>query len=54
MLINFHCQISRDKFEPKPGFEPGTSRSLAWRSTNGDTEVRGLNPGSDFTFSLEI
>ena len=24
---------SREKFEPGPGFEPRTSRSLAWRST---------------------
>ena len=24
---------SREKFEPGPGFEPRTPRSLAWRST---------------------
>ena len=24
--------ISREKFEPESGFEPGISRSLAWRS----------------------
>ena len=27
-LGNLHHQISREKFEPEPGFEPGTSRSL--------------------------
>ena len=28
--LNFHYQISREQFEPEPGFEPWTSRSLAW------------------------
>ena len=28
-----HYQISREKFEPQPGFEPQTSGYLARRST---------------------
>ena len=35
-LGNLHYQISREKFEPEPGFERRTSRSLAWRSTTGE------------------
>ena len=31
-LKNYNIN-SREKFEPGPGFEPRTSRSLAWRST---------------------
>ena len=37
LLIEKHRQCfdfkSREKFEPGPGFEPRTSRSLAWHST---------------------
>ena len=29
-LGNLHYKISREKFEPKPGFEPWTSGFLAW------------------------
>ena len=29
----FHYKISREKFEPEPGFEPRTSGFLARRST---------------------
>ena len=32
-LGNLHYRISREKFEPEPGFEPQTSGFLAWRST---------------------
>ena len=32
-LGNLHCKISREKFEPEPGFEPRTSGFLAQRST---------------------
>ena len=28
----FSYQISREKFEPEPGFEPRTCGFLAWRS----------------------
>ena len=37
-LVNLHCQISREKFEPEPRFEPRTSGFLARGST-----TRGLN-----------
>ena len=30
-FANLYYQIPREKFEPEPGFEPRTSRSLAWR-----------------------
>ena len=46
-----HYKISREKFEPEPGFEPRTSEFLA-RARN--PEVRGSNPGSGSNFSLEI
>ena len=32
-LGNLHYKISREKFEPEPGFEPQTSGFLARRST---------------------
>ena len=32
-LGNLHYKISREKFEPEPGFEPRTSGFLARRST---------------------
>ena len=58
-LGNFHYKISREKFEPEPGFEPRTSGLLARRSTtwailDRNPEVRGSNPGSGSNFSLEI
>ena len=31
-LEEFTIFISREKFEPEPGFDPRISRSLAWRS----------------------
>ena len=37
---NLHYKISREKFEPQPGFEP--------------PEVRVSNPGSGLNVSLEI
>ena len=48
-LGNLHYKISREKFEPEPGFEPRTSGFLAR-----NPEVRGSNPGSGSNFSLEI
>ena len=56
---NLHYQISREKFEREPGFEPWTSGFLARiakvvdRRTR-NPEVRGSNPGSGSNFSLEI
>ena len=61
-------KISREKFEPEPGFEPRTSGFLARRSWAGmrtriaqvverrarNPEVRGSNPGSGSNISLEI
>ena len=51
-----HSKISREKFEPEPGFEPRTSGFLAQvverRARN--PEFRGSNPGSGSNFSLEI
>ena len=44
-LRNLHYKISREKFEPEPGFEPQTSgfqarRSIAWHpSQEGDLNV---------------
>ena len=35
-----YYQISREKFETEPGFEPQTSGSLAWHSTNWATLVQ--------------
>ena len=32
-LGNLHYKISREKFEPEPGFDPWTSGFLARRST---------------------
>ena len=32
-LGNLHYKISREKFEPEPGFEPRTSGFLSRRST---------------------
>ena len=55
-LRNLHYQISREKLEPEPGFEPRTSGFLAQlverRAKN--PEVRGSYPGSGSSFSLEI
>ena len=56
-----HYKISREKFEPEPGFEPRTSGAgmririaqvVERRARN--PEVRGSNPGSGSSFSLEI
>ena len=51
-----HYKISREKFEPQPGFEPRTSGFQAQvverRARN--PEVRGSNPGSGSNISLEI
>ena len=53
-LEEFTIQISRENFEPEPGFESRISRSLAWRSYQqlnwqerqaSDMEIRGSNPG---------
>ena len=48
-----HYKISREKLEPEPGFEPRTSGFLA-RLRARNPEVRGSNPGSGSSFSLEI
>ena len=44
----------REKFEPEPGFEPRTFRSLAQvvERQARDLEVRGLNRGPGSNFSL--
>ena len=44
---NLHYKISREKFEPEPGFEP---QVVERRARN--PEVRGSNPGSGSNFSL--
>ena len=31
--VKIHCKISREKFEPDPGFKPRTSGFLVRRST---------------------
>ena len=41
-LGNLHYQISREKFELEPGFEPR------------NPEVQGTNPGSGSNFPVEI
>ena len=43
---------SREKFEPGPGFEPQTSRSLAWHSTTW-TILAQLMDGTGLNLSLE-
>ena len=48
-LGNLHYQILREKFEPEPGFEPQVGERRAR-----NPEVRGSNPGSGSSFSLEI
>ena len=49
-----HYKISREKFEPEPGFEPRTriAQVVARRARN--REVRGSNPGSGSNVSIEI
>ena len=44
-----HYKISREKLEPEPGFEPQVAERRAR-----NPEVRGSNPGSGSSFSLEI
>ena len=51
-LGNLHYKISRDKFEPEPGFEPPIAQVVERRVRN--PEVRGSNSGSGSNFSLEI
>ena len=54
-LGNLHYRISKEKFEPEPGFESRTSGFLAriaqvverWAR---NPEVRGSNPGSGSIF----
>ena len=61
-LKNYNLN-SREKFEPGRGFEPRTSRFLAWRSIRivqvverqaRGQEVRGSNPRPGSNFSLEF
>ena len=49
---NLHYRISREKFEPEPGFEPWLAQVVERRARN--PEARGSNPGSGSNFSLEI
>ena len=60
--ISDHYQISREKFEPEPGFEPRTFGFLARLSITwvilvlmpAHAQISLLNPGSGSNFSLEI
>ena len=47
-------KISREKFEPEPGFEPRTRIAQVVERRARNTEVRGSNPGSGSNVSLEI
>ena len=53
-LGNLYHQISREKFEPEPGFEPRTRIAQVVECWARNPEVRGSNPGSGSNFSLEI
>ena len=54
-LKNYNLN-AREKFEPGPGFESRTSRSLAQviECQATDLEIRGSNPGTGSKFSLEF
>ena len=57
-LGNLHYKISREKFEPEPGFQlrtsgyPRIAQVVEHRAKS--PEVRVSNPGSGSNFSLEI
>ena len=53
-LGNLHYKISREKFEPEPGFEPRTRIAEVAERRARNPEVRCSNPGSGSNFSLEI
>ena len=51
LTVFYNYKISRENFEPEPGFEPWTSGFLARRS---NTSSNLSLPGSGSKFSLEI